>query len=72
MLAGITEKQAADLMGMDPSNLRKALRGEGQLQIGVARLMRLPFAFWMRFSPTLLYLVAQKHVTEIAEDLGVK
>lgn len=72
MLARITEEQAADLMQMDLSALRKCLRGEGRLQLGIARLMRLPFSFWLHFSPTLMYLVAKKNITEIADDLGIK
>ncbi len=72
MLAGITEENAADLMHMDVSALRKCLRGEGKLQLGVARLMRLPFGFWLHFSPVLMYLVAKKHAQEIAESLGLR
>ncbi len=72
MLARISEEQAATLMQMNESALRKCLRGEGQLQLGVARLLRLPFAFWLHFSPSLMYLVAKKNMTEIANDLGIK
>jgi hypothetical protein len=72
MLARITEEQAADLMGMHVSALRKCLRGEGQLQLGVARLMRLGFVFWLHFSPVLMYLVAKKHAMETAEGLGIR
>ncbi len=72
LLAGITEEQAADLMQMDLSALRKCLRGEGRLQLGVARLLRLPFGFWLRFSPSLMYLVAKQHASQIADDLGIK
>ena len=72
MLARITEENAADMVQMDVSSFRKALRGERHMQLGLARLMRLPFVFWLHFSPTLMYLVAKKNVTEIAESLGVR
>jgi len=72
MLARITEEQAADLMRMDASTLRKCLRGDPRLQLGLARLMRLPFAFWLHLTPVLMYLVAKRNVEQIAHDLGLK
>lgn len=68
----ITEEQAAPLMGMALSAFRKCLRGEGRLQLGVARLMRLPFVFWLHFAPTLMYLVAKQNITQIADDFGIR
>lgn len=70
-LARLTEKSAAALMGTDESNLRKALRGEAGHHISLTRLVRLPFTFWLFFSPTLTYLVARQNVRDVAEDLGV-
>lgn len=70
--ARITEEQAAPLMKMDLAALRRCLRGEGRLQLGVARLMRLPFVFWLTFAPTLMYLVAKINVEQIADDFGLR
>lgn len=64
----ITEEQAATLMKMDLSALRKCLRGEGQLQLGVARLMRLGLTFWTYFTPTLLYHAARLHADQVRDD----
>lgn len=66
--AGITEEQAADLMGMKLSALRKCLRGEGRLQLGVGRLMRLGLTFWTYFTPTLLYHAARLHCEQVRDD----
>lgn len=70
--ARITVKEAAALMKIDESQLRKGLRGEPSHHISLNRLVRLPFAFWMQFSPSLVYLVAKKNAQEIAEDLGMR
>ncbi len=70
--ARITVKEAASLMKIDESQLRKGLRGEPSHHLSLNRLVRLPFGFWLHFSPTLTYLVAKKNVTEIAEDLGLR
>jgi len=69
--ARITEDVAAELMLMDVAAFRRCLRGESRLQLGVARLMRLPFVFWLHFSPTLMYLVAKQNITQIADDFGL-
>lgn len=66
--ANITEEQAADLMQMDLSALRKCLRGEGRLQLGVARLMRLGLTFWTFLTPTLLYHAARLHAEQVKDD----
>lgn len=71
-LARLTEKNAADVMRMDESHLRKALRGEPSHHISLTRLVRLPLAFWMFFGPTLIYLVARQHAQDIAHDFGVR
>lgn len=70
--ARITEEQAADMMRMNDSHLRKALRGEPSHHISLTRLVRLPYVFWLYFSPTLIYLVARRNTEQIAEDLGVR
>lgn len=70
-LAKLTEKNAADVMRMDESHLRKALRGEPSHHISLTRLVRLPFTFWLYFSPSLIYLVAKQNVHDIAEDMGL-
>lgn len=65
---GITEEQAAAIMEMDLSQFRKALRGEGRLQIGVAKLMRLGLVFMAALAPLLLYHSARLHAEQILED----
>jgi hypothetical protein len=69
-LARLTPKFAADAMRWDEKDFYKAMRGERHMDL--TRLCRLPFSFWLFFSPTLLYLVAKKHATEVAEDLGFR
>lgn len=59
-------------MAIDESQLRHGLRGEKGYHLSLNRLVRLPFGFWLHFSPTLTYLVAKKHTTEIAEDIGLR
>jgi len=34
--------------------------------------LKLPFSFWLAFSPTLMYLVAKKNMVEIAETVGLR
>lgn len=70
--ARITTKEAAALMKLDESNLRKQLRGEPANHISLTRLIRLPWSFWLWFSPSLAYLVAKKNTMEIAETLGLR
>jgi hypothetical protein len=66
--ADITEEQAADLMQMDLSALRRCLRGEGRLQLGIARLMRLGLTFMSYLTPMLLYHAARLHCERVRED----
>lgn len=66
--ANITEEQAADLMGMKLTALRKCLRGEGRLQLGIARMLRLGLTFWTYFTPTLLYHAARLHCEQVRDD----
>lgn len=66
--ADITEEQAADRMGMNLNAFRKCLRGEGRLQLGVARLLCLGLTFWTYFTPTLLYHVVRLHAEQVRED----
>jgi len=70
--ARITVKEAAVLMRLDESHFRKQLRGEPSNHISLTRLIRLPWAFWLWFSPALMYLVAKKNTIEIAESLGLR
>lgn len=66
--AGITEEQAAERIRMDLAAFRRCLRGEGRLQLGVPRLMRLGLTFWTYFTPTLLYHAARLHAEQVRED----
>lgn len=70
--ARLTTKEAAALMRIDESQLRHCLRGDKGYHLSLNRLLRLPFGFWLHFGPALIYLVAKKNMTEIAEDLGFK
>jgi hypothetical protein len=66
--ARLTTKEAAALMRVDESQLRHSLRGSKGYHFSLNRLARLPFAFWLHFGPALIYLLAKKNITEIAED----
>jgi hypothetical protein len=70
--ARIVVKDAATLMRMDESQLRHALRGDKGYHLSLNRLVQLPFAFWLHFSPALTYLVAKKNVREIAESFALR
>jgi hypothetical protein len=70
--ARITVKEAAALMAMHESQLYKCLRADRGHHISLTRLVRLPFSFWMAFSPALLWLVAERNVREIAETVGLR
>lgn len=66
--AEIPEEVAADRMKMDLSSLRKCLRGEGNLQLGIARLARLGLTFMTYLTPLLLYHVARLHAEQVLDD----
>lgn len=70
--ANITEEQAAAIMEIDLSQFRKCLRGEGRLQLGIARLLRLGMVFMSYLAPMLLYHAARLHAEQMAEDLGLR
>lgn len=70
--ARVTVKEAAALMKLDESHFRKQLRGEPGNHLSLTRLVRLPYAFWLWFSPSLIYLVAKKNAIEIAESVGMR
>jgi len=70
--ARITIKEAVAIMAVDESQFRKALRGEGYRHVSLNHLLKLPFSFWLHFSPTLMYLVAKKNMVEIAETVGLR
>jgi hypothetical protein len=70
--AQITVKEAAAIMRLDESNLRKQLRGEPSNHISLTRLLRLPYRFWLWLSPSLIYLVAKRNAEEIAVSIGMR
>lgn len=70
--ARLTVKEACALMRVDEGHFRKGLRADEGSHISLTRLVRLPFTFWLAFTPSLIYLVAKTHVHEIAEDLGLR
>lgn len=69
--ARITVDQAADAMRMHPSQLHKCLRGDPSHHFSLNRLLRLPWEFWFFFSSALVYLVAKKRASEIADTFGL-
>lgn len=74
-LAHLTVFEAASLMKINESQLRKSLRGETVPHIhhiSLNRLLHLPFSFWLHFSPTLIYLASKRNAMAIAEDLGIR
>lgn len=64
----MTEEQAAALMGLDVSAFRKMLRGEGNRQIGIARLLALGVPFMACFTPLLLFHAAKLHSSQMLDD----
>lgn len=70
--AHITVKEAAALMRLDESQFRKQLRGEPSNHLSLTRLVRLPYTFWLWFSPSLIYLVAKKNHAEIVESFSIR
>ena len=72
--AKLTVKEACALQGLSTeAHFRAALRGEPGSQISLTRLIRLPFlSFWMAFAPSLIYLLAQRSVAGVAEDLHLR
>ncbi len=67
--AHIEIKQAAACMGIDRSLLEKQLRCEPARHISLVKLLQLPFAFWLCFSPVLIGIVYRKRMQEISETL---
>ncbi len=68
--ARITIETAAYVSRMNLSHFHKCLRGENQFPL--AKLARLPWAFWLWFSPALLYVIAKRNAHQIAEDFGLR
>lgn len=67
VIAKITMQEAAFLCGMSETNFRRALSGEENRNISLVHLCMLPYRFWGRFGPLLMWMVAKKHMQEIAE-----
>lgn len=68
--AHVDLKVAAGCMGITDSQLAKQLRGEPGHFISLTRLIRVPFAFWLFFGPSLIALVYRKRMQEMAEVLN--
>lgn len=68
--AHIAHKQAADHMGIDPEQLRRQLHLEPKQYVALSRLLRLPFAFWLHFGPSLIQIVYRKRMAEFAESIN--
>lgn len=72
VLSQITDKEAASLCGMSYQNFNRALSGEAYRSLSLAHLFQLPWRFWLRFGPMLMWMVAKKHAEEIAETFSIK
>lgn len=72
VLAKITDKEAAALTGMSETHFRRALSGEEHRYVSLVHLCKLPYRFWLHFSPLLMWMVAKKHAQEIAETFSAK
>jgi hypothetical protein len=64
--AGIPEKAAAAILGMDYGHFQQALRREGR-ELSVFKLARLPWIFWGYFLPALSAIVVQHHLSEVLD-----
>lgn len=66
----LTIKEAAWKMGIDEKQLRRQLNREPHQYLALVRLFRLPFAFWLCFTPALVALVYRKRMAEFAESIN--
>lgn len=64
----MTEEVAADRMHLDVSAFRKMLRGEGNRQIGIARLLALGVPFMAAFTPMLMFHCVKLHSAQMLDD----
>lgn len=64
----MTEEEAASRMHLLVSDFRKMLRGEGNRQIGVARLLTLGVPFMACFTPMLMFHCVRLHSAQMLDD----
>lgn len=67
--AHLSVKEAAYFMRLDESQLRKQLRAEPSQHVSLTRLIRLPFSFWLHFSPALISIIYRKRMQEFAQSM---
>lgn len=68
--AHISVKDAAYHMQTDYTQLTRQLRAEPQQFLSLTRLIRLPFGFWVVFTPVLVSLVYRKRMSEMKESFS--
>jgi hypothetical protein len=65
--AGLCDKSAAAIIGMDVKHFQQALRGDGFRKIAITNLGRLPWSFWACFFPALASIVLRQHCDELVD-----
>ena len=71
-LAGLSMKEAAAIMQTDEANFRNRMHGRNGLHLSLNQLALLPWEFWFRFAPSLIYVITRRHLSEVADDLGIR
>ncbi len=70
--AKITVLQAVEIMQIDESQFRKALRGEGYRRLALNHLVKLGPIFMVHLTGQLMWLTAKQRATEIVETVGLR
>jgi len=70
--AKITMQTAIDLMKIDESQFRKALRGEGYRLLALNHLVKLGPLFMVHLTSQLMWLTAKQRAMEIVETVNVR
>jgi hypothetical protein len=68
--AHIEWKVAAATMRIDYGQMVKQLRSEPQQYLALTRLFRLPFTFWVAFTPALMTLLYKKRLQEVQQSIA--
>ena len=69
---GMTVKEAAAVTGMDESQFRKALRGEGYRHLSLNHLVKLGPMFMVHLTSSLMWLTAKQRAQDILETVSVR
>jgi hypothetical protein len=68
----ITVADAVAIMGIDESQFRKSLRGEGHRHLALNHLIKLGPLFMVHLTASLMWLTAKQRAAEIAETVSVR